>query len=151
MFHTKALTSLFVLTNVDTSVEVTVLPLTSLGFHQYTRGFHKCRLCTTIYLHFSSLFAPDGVSKCEIKYQWLLKVCILKLHSSFLFISNVEPKLSWQYYLSSLYCGKFMKTLNYESDQSIPRLNALRPVLYCRKSFLAFLLCSNSNWVFYKL
>ena len=30
------------------------------------------------YLPFSSLFTPDGVSKCEIIYLWVLEVCILK-------------------------------------------------------------------------
>ena len=53
------------------------------------------------YLQFSSLFAPDEVCKCEIQYQWVLELCILKLPSSLiLFISNDRAKT-----MPFLYCG----------------------------------------------
>ena len=60
----------------------------------------------------SSLFAPDGVCKCEIQYQWVLELCILKLPSSLiLFISNDRAKTKMAI-LPFLYCGEFMKTSN---------------------------------------
>ena len=51
-----------------------------------------------IYL-FSSSLAPDGVSKYEIIYQWILDVCSLTFHSWLvLIISDRRIKTSLQYY-----------------------------------------------------
>ena len=38
--------------------------------------WHSCQLCITIYLQFSSLFAPNGLNKCEIRIKQSLRITL---------------------------------------------------------------------------
>ena len=69
--------------------------------------------CIPIYLQFPSLFATYDVSKCEIRYQWILEVYyISRLQTSlvqFLSDGTAKTKLAT---LEFLYCLDFVKTSN---------------------------------------
>ena len=53
------------------------------SFSTNTQSWQCCQLCIHIYRQFSSLFAPNDVSKCKIRNQGVHEHYILRLKSLF--------------------------------------------------------------------
>ena len=71
--------------------------------------WHYCQLCVVIYLQFSSLFATNDASKCEIRNQGIHQDYISRLHASsaqLIFNGRAKTKLAM---LAFLCCGEFVK------------------------------------------
>ena len=65
------------------------------GFSQThsCQGWNYCQHCVLIYLHFSSLFTSNNVSKCEIRKQRIYEDYILRINASWFL--TTELKQSW--------------------------------------------------------
>ena len=59
------------------------------------RFFVNCQCCIVIFLQFRSLFAPFDVSKCRIRYQWVLEDKISRLQTFFLKIFGGYESFLW--------------------------------------------------------
>ena len=94
------------------NAEIFLLVTTTLVFFTITQSWqcwHYCQLCVAIYLQFSSLFATNDTSNCEVRNQGIHEDYISRLHASLaqlIFNGRAKTKLAM---LAFFYCGEFVK------------------------------------------